>query len=174
MLVSKVLEGGSLATKFADVKLAKLVASVINPVCKQYRLGQEIKGEDCRIAHKKTRLADPHPYRVDPEEDPFSYDTEILEIDVALESSAMVAKFNQIKPTLLNALQASGFSAVNLKASINVGNAAPEPFTQNVNLGPIPKDLQASDEAKALAGRLPEGPLKEAMLGLSKALKPKD
>lgn len=171
--IAKALASGSLSGHYSDALLATKIARIINDVCQTYQFGQTITGDCCTISRVTKRLSDPDPYRVSLEEDPFSFNQEVIEIKVSLLSNALISKFKHLKPEIEERLQSEGFTTITVKSILDNGKPIPQPFTQTTYIKPIAKNREAAKGAESLADKLPEGALREALLGLAKSLAPK-
>lgn len=84
---------------------------------------------------------------------------------VTADNSAVAAKLRQLAPTLLASIQKNDREVTGIRIEVQVGAGARAPIRQSRKNALGPDAVQAFD---ALAGRIPEGPLKAALKTLVK------
>lgn len=172
-LVGHMRHSNILGSRFKDLEDAERIAAILNPIGQAHKLGSTITGAQCQISHTFIRTAE-NANSYDEDHDPFE-GQEMVIITLHLKSSASLTRFNQIKPSLENALMARGYGSYQLKAICNPAAYAPldNSNSDRCIVERLPSE-KASQEAEKLADELSDNPeLAEAFRTLSRALKPK-
>lgn len=162
-----------LGSRFKDLEDAERIASILNPIGQAHKLGSNITGAQCQISHSFVRTTE-NTNTYDDDHDPFE-GQEMVFITLHLKSPASLTRFNQIRPSLENALMAHGYGLYQLKAICDPSAYAPlDKYDSDRCIVERFPSEKASQEAEKLANELSDNPeLAEAFRTLSKTLKPK-
>lgn len=172
-LVGHMRHSNILGSRFKDLEDAERIAAILNPIGQAHKLGSAITGAQCQISRTFVRTAE-NANSYDEEHDPFE-GQEMVIITLHLKSSASLTRFNQIKPSMENALMARGYGSYQLKAVCNPAAYAPldNSDSDRCIVERLPSE-KASREAEKLADELVDNPeLAKTFRNLAKVLKPK-
>lgn len=170
-LVGHMRHSNLLGSRFKDLEDAERIAAILNPIGQAHKLGSNITGAQCQIKRSFVRTAE-NENSYDEDHDPFE-GQEMVFITLHLKSSASLTRFNQIKPSMENALMARGYGSYQLSAVCDPAAYVPlDTDSSRLVVERLPSE-KASREADALADEISDPELAETFRNLAKTLKPK-